>query len=522
MNDTDKVSTICTECGAPVAFAVGVSHAQCAFCDAGMAIGEGTRLVRLDCPVCSGNFYYIDGLMGGQCPFCQSALLALTRDRVLRFVIPPEIHAPTSDASLVLVPFWQLTGVIFGWDVGSNIKIDHHQVSGQQDPNDPMSVLHRTDSGPQKVFRGRVIERWIPDPSTLTLGITSLRLRAAVFPMEPFRAEHESLGRMLPATLEIEGARDRLYEIAMSLGYATDGITSVECQRADLLAESLSLLYYPFWVRRRASEPDRTADDPGQASERAKEGYEIWDGVSGQPEPLSRPERSEVGPSTAVFDDLTVIELRCGQCSNVLPPGNHNVVYPCSHCATFWVADKDGLQPFSATYARPWTDLEAGDDPVWLPFWRVAVALDYCDRRAESVVDARDVLGVMRPPGEAPCAELDDALGYFVPAYGAMQAPKLDAAARDMTRLQPRLERGELSSGELFHCFYDPDDARKLAYVVWMQVLPVSLWRRLASLRIHPGPVHLWYIPFARRSRELVNRVTGARYDRMAFRGLEH
>ena len=515
MNDTDKVSTICTECGAPVTFTVGVSHARCTFCEAGMAIGDGTRLVRLCCPVCSGNFYYIDGLMSGQCPFCESALLALTHDRVLRFVISPAVHPPTSDAELVLVPFWQLTGVMYAWDVGSKMTIDARPSTSQQGAtNDPIPMHGRTDVGPRKLFRGRVIERWIPDPSTLTLGITSLRLRAAIFPMEPFRAEHESLGRMLPATLDIERARERLYEIAMDLDRGAEGMTSVECQRADLLAESLSLLYYPFWVRRQAP--------AGPSSGRADTDYQIWDGVSGQREPLGKPERSDLGPSIQVFDDLTVIELRCGQCSNALLPGNHNVVYPCPHCATFWVAEKDGLKPFSATYARPWIALDAGDEPVWLPFWRVAVTLDYLDRRARNVSDAREVLGVLRPPGDAPGAEPDDALGYFVPAYGALKAPRLDAAARDMTRLQPLLERGELSSGDVFHCFYDPDDARKLAYVVWMQILPVSVWRPLASLRIQPGPVHLWYIPFAHRSRELVNRVTGVRYDRMSFRGLEH
>ena len=52
-----------------------------------MAVGEGVGLVRLDCPVCAGNFYYIDGAMAGSCPYCEAPLIALTRHRLLRFLI---------------------------------------------------------------------------------------------------------------------------------------------------------------------------------------------------------------------------------------------------------------------------------------------------------------------------------------------------------------------------------------------------------------------------------------------------
>ena len=89
MDSADKVSTVCEDCGGSLAFDVGTTQVRCTFCDSGMAVGQGTRLVRLQCPACSGNFYYIDGLMGGQCPYCDTALLALTRHRVLRFVIRP-------------------------------------------------------------------------------------------------------------------------------------------------------------------------------------------------------------------------------------------------------------------------------------------------------------------------------------------------------------------------------------------------------------------------------------------------
>ncbi|MBW2736088.1 MAG: hypothetical protein JRH20_27195 [Deltaproteobacteria bacterium] len=491
----EQVSALCGDCGAPLSFALGTVQTTCGFCNAGMVMGEQARVVRLRCPACSGNFYYIDGKMGGQCPYCETPLVMLTRDRLLRFIIRPASEPPTPAAEMIFVPFWHLTGLIYGWDFGSRVSTQLERGVGPKGENQAPERVSR-DHGPQKIFRGRVVDRWLADPSGRALGLHSLRWRGAIHPLEPLTAEHEQLGHLLPIYLPVEEARGALQDMAMGAG-ATDGITKLACQRADLVAQTLSLLYYPFW----------------------RVDGELFDGVNGDQETLLTPTDAPSSSPTSGFDELSIVELRCKGCGERLSPSSGALVFPCHKCDTFWVAGRDGLAPFSAAYAEP--RLSAEDAPVvWLPFWRVETTLHMAAKTSRCVGDLRNALGVRSLSGEGG-SDPDDALCYFVPAYGAMRAPRLDFAARDLTRMLPRLRAGRYTGGDNFACFFGPDDARRLGYVVWLQILSGTP-RRIASLRVETGDVALWYVPFADLGRELHNLLTGARYDRAAFRGVSH
>jgi predicted RNA-binding Zn-ribbon protein involved in translation (DUF1610 family) len=502
MTTTERlVSSICPECGADIQSPLGQGQITCNYCNAGLAISDGL-LVRLACPSCGGNFYYIDGSMCGSCPFCEAALLALTRHRVLRFVIRPQAEAPVSGASLRLLPFWRLTAMSMGWDFGTKSKIEVE--SGPrygEDPNSSMPSVTRSDSGPQKNFRGRVVDVSLPDSATAALGVSSLRLRAAVFPVEAFSAEHEALGTIAPVILDVDSARERLLARALSWGSSIDGL-KLECQRIDLIGSSLALLYYPFWFA--------GAGDAIQA----------WDAVNGEPEPLvssSTPETAS--PQGAVFDDLRVIELKCGECGSPLPEGNRAVIFPCQKCGHFWVCEKEGLTPFRALYARPQIQQQR---MFWLPFWQTEVTIRWRGQRASTISDLRRVLHVMQPRVDGPQPPDDAQLVYYAPAFGALRMPRLDFASRDLTRLQPQLQPGPVGEGELYHCFFGPEDAQALAHVVWLQLLTGAAARIVRTLRVETGATTLWYLPFGDQGREVVNLVSGVRYDRSAFLGVKH
>lgn len=519
----ERVSSVCAECGAPVSFELGAMQVRCEHCEAGLVVEQGQRLVMLNCPRCAGNFYYLDGAMCGRCPYCEAALLAVSHDRLLRYVVRPAAGAPqgAEGAELRLLPFWHLAGMLYGWDVGARVVLEdardaHAASSNEAQSGEPMPVTIRKDSGPIKAFRGRVVDVTLPDPSASALGITTLHHRAAVFPLEPFAAEHEDLARRVPPALSAADARAMLYRRAVNLGAPTEGMTRLDCQRVDLVTEELALYYYPFWVRGRGAEA------------------ELWDGVTGAPERLGSPAPAPEAEGVGAFDDLKVLELLCERCGATLPPGNHSRVIPCVECGAFWRVERDGLVPFEATFARPPGDEQAGD-PVWLPFWFVPVTLRYAGKRARRVLDLRNVLGVLPPPATLPTRAPGDALGYFVPAYGAPTMPRVDHAARDMTRLQPLLrplrgsdeeqghpDRSPRPRGEVYHCFYGPKDAEALAYVTWILILPGTVPHRLRSLRVQTGEAALWYVPFEDRGRELRNLLTGLRYDRSAFRGVKH
>jgi len=491
-------------------FPLGSLQVRCDHCDAGLAVEDGQRLVRLSCPVCSGNFYYLDGSMAGDCPFCEAALLALSRNRLLRYVVRPSAPAPDDapDAKLVLLPFWHLSGILLGWDIGRRVTMEEdrnpHATSQGERPEDAMPGATRQDSGPMRSCRARVVDLNLPDPSARALGITSLRMRAAVFPLEQFSAEHEALGRVEPPRLHLQQARDALMERAIRLGDPTGGMTALDTQRLDLVCEELALYYYPFWVKSGADG-----------------GARLWDAVSGDPEALGSPVQAPEAAGHGAFDELRVLELKCGACGEALTPGNHSMVLPCSACGAFWEVTGDGLVAMEAHFARPPGGVNT-EGAVWLPFWRVPVRARYGGRLAHRVADLRNMLGVMLPPFDRPRASPDSQLHYYVAAYGAMRAPRLDHAARDMTRIQPLLKRAPRARGELYHCFFSGEDARTLGYATLIQILPGVVPHRIRSLRIQAGAARLWYVPFAGHSRELVNMVTGVRYDRSAFRVVRH
>jgi Zn finger protein HypA/HybF involved in hydrogenase expression len=511
------VASVCSECGAEVEFELGATQIRCGHCGAGMAIDRGLRLIRLDCPRCRGNFYYIDGGLCGQCPYCDTPLLALARERLLRYLVRPTLEAPpegAEGAERVLLPFWHLSGLSYGWDIGSKVVEEADAAQGSDSGYEGDRSLEgvrrttRRDSGPTKVFRGRVIDFSFPDPATSALGITSLRSRGSVFPLELFSAGAESLGRVVAASLEIPAVRELMHGRSVRLGDAGAGLTRIDCQRHELVAETLSLFYYPFWVRRK------------------DEGVEVWDAVSGERETLSTPGPVPAQGAATVFDELKIIELTCGGCDAPLPSANHAHVIPCRRCGRFWAVHEGGLRPFTAHFAPP----SAPPDPSlplrWLPFYRVEAVVRYDGREARKSGELRSILGITAPPlgrGESlRSSPADSPLVYYVPAYGALKAPRLDFAARDLTRAQPLLESGLGEGGELWGCFFAPDDATRLGYVTLIPLLPGTVVKRLRSLRIATGAAELWYLPFVERGREIECLQIGTRYEATGFRGVRH
>ncbi|MCA9668228.1 MAG: hypothetical protein KC503_21695 [Myxococcales bacterium] len=501
----ELVSSICAECGADVRFSPGQSHASCSHCDASMAVDQGL-LLRLRCPGCGGNFYYIDGNLGGACPYCETELLAQTRQRLLRYLVRPQVDAPEAGAELLMLPFWRLFALYYGFDIGKDTEITFEISSGVSDGEGQSGgnvAATRTDKGPSKEFVGRVLNLSTPDPTALAHGVSSLRLRARVFGVEPIAADDERGARLLPARMQPDDARTALYTLGYDFSNSAASGKQRTCQRGDLVAEQLALLYYPFW----------------------QVGDKLYDAVSGIEEQRSHaPGSVSGGEPVSLFDELTLLELRCTDCGGQLSRGGSAIVYPCESCGAFFVVGKAGLEPFDARYASP--AMAAGDAPTaWLPFWRVEAEVDYGGRSGRVVGDLAAQLGVPRLVGDGvPMAPADAPLCYFAPAYGAMRAPRLDFAARDLTRVQPSLSPlAGAAAGDRYRCFFDADDARRLCYVTWINLLPgTSIDKRVRSLRASGGDVTLWYVPFAERGRELVNLITGLRYDRSAFRGVRH
>ncbi len=317
-----KVTSICSECGAPVTFPLGSFQITCEHCQAGLAVEQGTTLVRLDCPNCGGNFFYIDGALTSKCPYCDSAVLVLCQQRLLRYLILPRAKGPdvSADAYLMLLPFWNLRGLLYCWQVGSRSSYEEsphpsstNDMDGYYSGDDSVpSGSIKVTTGPRKVFGGRVVNLSLPDPATLFYGIGSLRLRASLNPLEPFSQHHESLGEIPPLRLDHVQAKEQLLDLAIKYTASVERLTQIDLQRIDMVADELSLIYYPFWIEKTQNQTKA-----------------VWDGVSGEPEPLQPPHEGSMPSVPVLFDHLKVIQLTCGRCSQELAPGNHATVLPC-------------------------------------------------------------------------------------------------------------------------------------------------------------------------------------------------
>ena len=516
MTQAEKVSAVCAECAGPLSFDSDVAQVSCSFCESTMAVAEDTQLVRLACPACGGSFCYLDGQLAGRCPYCETALAGLTRHLLLRYAIRPQTVAPVADAEPLWVPIWRVKGLIYGWDIVSraSLEIDYGPPTAESSNavSDSYSGTRMVDSGPQKQFFSRVAQQWLLDPAAGPFGVSALGWRPALYPLEVLSAEHERWGRVLAPVMELDEARGRLRQRAFDLGNAAEGLNRLELQRRELVAETISLLYYPFWVQPESAGALGVAETP----------LNVWDAVTGEPESLIAPSPAPGPASTTAFDELVLIELRCGHCGEALGLGSRAVVYPCHRCGTFWIGTEGGLKPFTAAYAEPQVETEGGP-LLWLPFWRVGCEVGFCGQQARSVAGLGGVLNVhWRSAGpQPPRAGGESPLSYFVPAYGAYRAPRLDPAARDMTRIQPPLKDGGYREGAAFSAFFAPEDAMALGHVVFLHLL-LGTPRRLASLRVRAEAPSLWYVAFEQRGRELVSTLTGARYERAIFRGIGH
>ncbi|MCB9556985.1 MAG: hypothetical protein H6707_12835 [Deltaproteobacteria bacterium] len=496
---TELATAICSECGADVRFAVGTSQVRCDHCRGGLVICE-QLLVRLSCPNCGGNFCSLDGALCGHCPYCETPVLGLTRDNVIQLIAPAKASAPEPTAKLVFLPFWRMTGLVYGWTIGAKLEVPIDAGTGMSSGEATAlpSALISNEEAPS----GRVFDISLADPATLAHGVTSLRFRAQLQTFEPYDASvHHSSAEVVAPARSIAEAKDDLTQQALNLGHSANNLARIDCQRADVVSATLMQLLYPFWIC----------------------GDQIYDAVNGHREQTV--ELSAPPPSLAsqLFDDLRIIELRCPGCQQALAVESRPAVLICDSCGRAWQVGEEGLEPITVRYAKPQLASEAAT--IQLPFWRVQCSVSFSGQTADKSIDLYQRLGALRPPH----TEVSDGpLHYYTPAFGALRAPRLDPAARALTLRQivPHPLAGlpqHSTQRQRFQCFFGASDAARMGYAIWLSILPTAAWRRARTLRVQTSAPQLWYLPFCGDgNRELRCLLTGQQFDRQVFRGLAH
>jgi len=237
----------------------------------------------------------------------------------------------------------------------------------------------------------------------------SIGVRASVLRLNLFHPETLNLqAKTAPVTLSPQEA----YERGLRTPVAKVAYRST-------VGESLSLIYFPYWITR----------SDGAA------GVTFVDAVSGSvtdadvPEelfaPLTKPQEGK--PGTVGFRALT-----CPNCGWDLPVRPHDVVFFCSSCRQFWQLDKRELRGVRAVVAEI-PPIRRDEAVTYVPFWIVS---------GSSGAETRN---------------------FFVPAFRYRNLTALHQMATSLTTAQPTYLEGEPRKAEMVGCYYDEGDARKLA-----------------------------------------------------------
>jgi ribosomal protein L37AE/L43A len=388
--------------------------------------------VSTECPSCGAPLDFREGSTALQCGHCRSHLLVTGRKQVLSYAVPPTLTvqgavAVTSAAhkrngspcrvvhpQLYFLPYYRLTGHDFLWEWGppSGEKLDSVQGNNEESRFrewESQRSLVRSSGAIQ--FRDHYIEKNFLACDLRGVDVYSLGVRPSVLRLRLFhRAMLETDRRIVSVTIAPE--------MALIHGMKTEVHDILYRQ---VLGSVLSVIYFPFWVV--------------EVECRGKQCLTIIDAVAGTLITLdASPALYTVlnrGPSA----DPQVIGFRplvCPNCGWDLPLRPDDSIFFCSSCNRVWQITGQELSEVSYQVAE---QLRVGTQGSlqYLPFW---------------VLQEGSGHGFQR---------------FFVPAFRCRRLKLLNDLAMNMSRRQPAYSVTNSATPELQGCYYDQEDAMRLA-----------------------------------------------------------
>jgi DNA-directed RNA polymerase subunit RPC12/RpoP len=396
-------------------------------------------LVSTSCPTCAAPLEFGEGSNAIACRHCGSRLLVTGRGQVLSYCLPARVDqrdaagealralqrgaaaARIRAATLYWVPYYRMSGHDLRWEYGA------------ADPEPPGERKKRrrwwlpgsmgeeeceagAEAPPRLQLRDRYIERNFVACDLESVALYSLGVRPAVLRLELFRRDRLAPGsRIVAATLSPAEAFQH--------GLKTTGLAAAVYRQ--VLGLVLSIVYHPYWVveTTRATETVRTIVDATGGKVTQLEAAASLDEV------LNRDLPSE--PRTAGFRPLV-----CPNCGWDLPLRPDDVIALCAACRRGWQIRGDDLREVASCLAIV-TQSDNGARRH-LPFWVLSA----------------------RPPGEAP-------IRFHVPAFRYRRLKFLVDLARALAQKEPAYTTAADTPEKGEGCFYDRDDAARLASFVY-------------------------------------------------------
>ena len=393
---------------------------------------NGRFTVASECPSCGAPLDFREGSNALRCGHCRSHLLVTGRKQVLSYAIPPSLTVQGAVAraaaahkqnglahrivhsQLYFLPYYRLTGHDFLWEWVPPSAQRVEVVRGD-DEESRFRAWERERSllrgGGVLQFRDRYIEKNFLACDLYGAGVYSLGVRPSVLRLRLFqRAALEADGKPVSATLSPEAA--------LTQGLKTDDHTVLYRQTLGCV---LSVIYFPFWVV--------------EAECRGERHLTIIDAVAQTLVTLdASPALYAVlnRPPSADPQSLGFRPLICPNCGWDLPVRPDDSIFLCSSCDRAWqVAGQEFFGVASQVVEKPPAGIQG---PLqYLPLW---------------------VLQTGSGPG---------ARRFFAPAFRYRRLQLLSDLAMNMARQQPIYSVTNGVIPGLRGCYYDREDAVKLA-----------------------------------------------------------
>lgn len=444
---------------------------------------ERRLVVSTECPTCAAPLDFKEGSNAVHCDYCRSNLLVTGRKQILSYYVDPGIE-PREAARAVwtacrdrgmttratrwdryFVPYYRFVGHDLRWEkrtfpprrtlednrilrrVLTLVDLDGAQVlagarEGEMDEISPKGQL-----------RDRYVDKNFIACKLPCEGLYSLGVKLSVLRLRLFRRDVlEGLGHIVAADLSPDAA--------LSHGMQTISLATDILQRK-VLGRCLSVVYHPYCVI--------------EQEHRDESFLSLVDGVSGSivqlqvplgvREILERPPRGDV-PSAGFRP------LACPNCGWDLPVNPDYIIFFCTSCERAWEIEGGDLRQVEYEVGEVSKNGKAplSSHSTYLPFWVMANGKDGKD-----------------PPE------------FFIPAFRYRRLKVLADLVRDMSRQQRSYvtrDRGELP---LHGCYYDQDDAQRLAEVSYpaMSSSPGEALKKLEQDPLCFSRATLTWLPFS-------------------------
>lgn len=454
-------------------------------------------VVSTECPACGAPLDFEEGSNAVCCRHCRSNLLVTGRKQVLSYCLSSKVdgrYAATQvmfahrdagrrgrvvKAQLYFVPYYRLTGHDLRWE---RAGLEDGTEGGsfrnrwalrdllgdatlQVSHGDAVACPSRSgerDAAEWRIeLRDRYVEKSLVACQLGSAGLLSLGIKPAVLQLELFRrgAAGQEF-RVVAADMSPETAE-------------REGLKAVSVRRTlyrTVIGRVLSIVYHPYWV----VEVDRGRTTVLTVVDAVTDDVVKLDCPVSLYDVLDRAPQAEM--QVAAFRPMA-----CPNCGWDLPVRPNDVIFRCAPCGGAWQITGSDLRP--EPYQTADVPSGEGSEPItYLPFW---------------VLDAH--------PGRLPPQR------FLVPAFRYRRLKFLVDLARALVKKSCAYSLTQEERTSEYGCFYDQDDALRLAEFVYagLDATPSERIRMLEGKQVAFGTPVLTWFPYRLRHEALIDPFTG-------------